>query len=84
MTFLGLLKDMELTDKEFCKMYTAFYGEEIDNVKQLVSSKFNGEELKEFVNHCIELNKKDDVMFNQNYHCYNCHSTNIKTIKNSI
>jgi len=46
---------MKLTDKEFCKMYTAFYGEEIDKAGQLVSAKFTGEELKEFIDHCIKL-----------------------------
>ncbi len=43
-----------MTDKEFCKIYTGFYGEEIDKVTQLVSSTFTGEELKEYTEH-VEL-----------------------------
>ncbi len=44
-----------MTDKEFCKLDTAFYGEEVDHIKQIALRTFNGEELKEYVEHCIEL-----------------------------
>ena len=35
-----------MTDKEFCKIYSSYYGEVIDKVGQLTYSSFNGEELK--------------------------------------
>lgn len=44
-----------MTDKEFCKLDTAFYGEEVDHLKQIALRTFNGEELKEYVEHCIKL-----------------------------
>ena len=44
-----------MTDKEFCKLDTAFYGEEIDHIKQIALRTFDGEELKEYVEHCIKL-----------------------------
>lgn len=45
-----------MTDKEFCKIDTEFYGEVVDNIKQISLRNFNGEELKEYVEHCIKLN----------------------------
>ena len=45
---------MELTEKEFCEMYSSYYGERIDSIKQLTLSSFNGVELKEFIEHCID------------------------------
>jgi hypothetical protein len=45
-----------MTDKEFCKLDTEFYGEEVDYIKQISLRTFNGEELKEYVEHCIKLN----------------------------
>lgn len=50
-----------MTDKEFCELDSKFYGEEIDHIKQISLRTFNGEELKEYVEHCIKLsnlNKK--------------------------
>lgn len=44
-----------MTDKEFCILYTEYYGEVVDNVKQIVYTSFTGEELKEYVEHCIKL-----------------------------
>jgi len=44
-----------MTDKEFCKLDTEFYGEEVDHIKQISLRTFNGEELKEYVEHCIKL-----------------------------
>jgi len=55
---------MKITDKEFCEMYSSYYGETIDNISQLVSSTFDGEELKEFIEHCIKCKNNgvsDDV-----------------------
>jgi methyltransferase-like protein len=45
-----------MTDKEFCKIDTEFYGEVIDDIKQIKLRSFDGEELKEYVEHCIKLN----------------------------
>ena len=45
-----------MTDKEFCKIDTEFYGEVVDNIKQIKLRSFDGEELKEYVEHCIKLN----------------------------
>ena len=45
-----------MTDKEFCKLDTEYYGEVVDNIKQISFRSFNGEELKEYVEHCIKLN----------------------------
>jgi hypothetical protein len=42
-----------MTNKEFCKIDTAFYGDEIDNIKQIGLRSFNGEELKEYVEAAI-------------------------------
>jgi len=42
-----------MTDKEFCEIDTSFYGEEIDNIKQISLRTFNGEELKEYVEYCF-------------------------------
>ena len=46
-----------MTDKEFCKLDTEFYGEVVDNIKQIKLRSFDGEELKEYVEHCINQNK---------------------------
>jgi hypothetical protein len=45
-----------MTDEEFCKIDTEFYGEVVDNIKQIKLRSFDGEELKEYVEHCIKLN----------------------------
>jgi hypothetical protein len=42
-----------MTNKEFCKIDTAFYGDEIDNIKQIGLRSFDGEELKEYVEAAI-------------------------------
>ena len=44
-----------MTNKEFCKLDTEFYGEVVDNIKQIRLRSFDGEELKEYVEHCIKL-----------------------------
>lgn len=43
-----------VTDEKFCKLYTSYYGEEINTVKQLVQINFTGEELKEFCDYIAE------------------------------
>jgi hypothetical protein len=56
---------MEITAKEilekseFCKLHSGFHGEEISNLKQLVSQTFTGEELYDFVKHCLEIKGKE-------------------------
>jgi hypothetical protein len=37
-----------MTEDEFCKLYTSYYGEEISSIKQLVKCNMSGEELYEF------------------------------------
>jgi len=44
-----------MTKKEFCKLHTSFYGEEITNLKQIAMIQFTGEELKHYVEHFIRL-----------------------------
>lgn len=39
---------MELTEKEFCKAYTAFYGEEITSIVQIQLNRSTGKEMFEF------------------------------------
>ena len=42
-----------MTNKEFCKLHTSFYGEEIDKIEQIEFISFNGFELKEYVQYFI-------------------------------
>ena len=44
---------MKLTEKEFCKMVQEFDGEPINNLEQIQWRKFNGQKLKEFIEHCL-------------------------------
>lgn len=43
-----------MTNEEFCKNDTSYYGELVDNIEQIVKRTFTGEELKEYVEHHIE------------------------------
>jgi hypothetical protein len=43
-----------MDDKTFCKIYSGYYGEEIDHIEQLKYSSFTGEELKEIIEHFID------------------------------
>jgi len=38
----------------FEEMYTSYYGEKLDKIEQLSAIQFTGEELKAFVEHCIQ------------------------------
>ena len=38
-----------MTDQEFCRLYSAYYGEKIDKVGQVVQEVLTGEELKEII-----------------------------------
>jgi hypothetical protein len=44
---------IEMTNDEFCKIDNAFYGNAVDNIKQIKLRSFNGEELKEYVEAAI-------------------------------
>ena len=50
-------KPKRMSDKEFCKMHTSYYGEEIDNINQIAFISFSGQELKEYVEHFLENQK---------------------------
>jgi hypothetical protein len=49
-----------MTDKQFCEIYSAFYGEKIDHVGQLVRATTDGEELKELIEFFIEQLKQQE------------------------
>ena len=70
---------MKITDKEFCKMYSSYYGETIDNIAQLVRSTFDGEELKEFIEHCIKC--KNNVVLDDVMVCEYCNNIGEKSKK---
>ena len=42
-----------MTDNEFLRLDTEFSGEKVDDIKQIVSRRFDGEELKEYVEYFI-------------------------------
>ena len=48
-----------MTNKEFCKTHTGYYGEVVDNIKQVAFISFTGEELKEYVEHHINEVKQE-------------------------
>jgi hypothetical protein len=58
-----------MTDKDFCKLDTAFYGEEVDHIKQIALRTFNGEELKEYVEHCIKLHLLTIPVVVKSFYC---------------
>lgn len=43
-----------MTNEDFCRLYTAYYGDGIDKIGQLVQTTLNGEELKELIEFFIE------------------------------
>ncbi len=45
--------DFKITDELFCKIESQFNGEHIDKVEQLAMRKFNGRELKEYIEHAL-------------------------------
>lgn len=49
-----------MTDKEFCEVYSSYYGEKIDNINQLVQTTLTGEELKDLIEHFIIQFTEDD------------------------
>lgn len=48
-----------MTDKQFCSIYTAYHGEVIDKIGQLVQTTMDGEELKELIEFFIEQLKSE-------------------------
>lgn len=46
-----------LSDTEFLKLISNYYGEVVDDIVQIELISFNGEELKDFVNYILK-NKK--------------------------
>ncbi len=44
-----------MTNEDFCKHYSSFYGEKLDNIEQLTHILFTGEELKEYLEHFMML-----------------------------
>ena len=49
-----------MTDKEFCEVYSSYYGEKIDNIGQLVQTTLTGEELKDLIEYFISQLTEDD------------------------
>lgn len=51
-----------MTKEKFCEIYTQFYGEPINDVRQIEMVKFNGEELFELIEHFEKfLNERNSV-----------------------
>lgn len=51
-----------MTEEQFCKNDSTFDGEQVDSIKQIAFRSFNGEELKEYVEHHISLVKESDSL----------------------
>lgn len=58
-----------MTDAEFCKLDTDYYGELVDNIKQIKLRTFDGEELKEYVEHCIKFNNVVLGSVSKSFYC---------------
>ena len=54
-------KGNDMNKKEFCDQYTQFYGEEVDDIKQIDTILFDGGELLRLVNHMINHSSKRQV-----------------------
>jgi len=59
---LPSVSEEEITENQFCNMMNQFYGEGgvfsgIDNIRQITFHSFDGEELFDFVRHCIKLSR---------------------------
>lgn len=48
-----------MTDEQFCRLYTAYYGEKIEQVGQIIQEVLSGEELKEIIEFFIEQTKSE-------------------------
>jgi hypothetical protein len=49
-----------MTDKEFCEVYSSYYGEKMDHIGQLVQTTLTGEELKDLIEYFISQLTEDD------------------------
>lgn len=58
---------MELSNEEFCKIYTATCGEEITTIKQLVKIVHTGEELMEFFNTALKIYLSSNDTYNTGF-----------------
>ena len=47
-----------MSDKEFCEIYSAYYGEKLDQIGQLKQDIYTGEELKELIEFFIKQTNK--------------------------
>lgn len=52
-----------MTDQEFCRIYSAYYGDGIDKIGQLVQTTMDGEELKELIEFFIKELKTNNMEF---------------------
>lgn len=50
-------KPTVLSEEEFLKLYSGYYGESVDSIKQIITTSFSGEELLEFLNYIIKEKK---------------------------
>jgi hypothetical protein len=50
-----------MQEQEFLDFYTSYFGEKVDNVNQIVSHNFTGEELKEFFEAVAEKYKLEGI-----------------------
>jgi hypothetical protein len=55
-----LKKLKAMTDKEFCEVYSSYYGEKMDHIGQLVQTTLTGEELKDLIEYFISQLTEDD------------------------
>ena len=61
-----------MTNEEFCEGDTSFHGEKVDNIKQIALRTFDGEELKEYVEHFIRISQQ--CKHGSQYRVYNAFS----------
>jgi hypothetical protein len=47
-----------MTNEEFCELYSSFFGEKLVHPEQLTLVQFDGPDLKEFIEHCMDLQSK--------------------------
>lgn len=50
-----------MTEQEFLKFHSGYFGEEVDKIGQIVMIKFTGEELFEYVNQALSMSGVGDM-----------------------
>ncbi len=70
-----------MTDQEFCRIYSAYYGDGIDKIGQLVQTTMDGEELKELIEFFIKELKTNNMEFKGTKGYVFCYFNNPKKIK---